>query len=47
MKEYLEKRLLEEQDMRQLVEQTMQMHENAKEAKKKLRDYKAKLGKER
>lgn len=31
-------------DFRQLVEETMQGHKNAKEAKKKLKEYKQRLG---
>ncbi|XP_013415844.1 cilia- and flagella-associated protein 99 isoform X1 [Lingula anatina] len=43
MQEYLEKKFKEEQEMRVLVEQTMEGHQNTKEAKKKLKDYKRKI----
>ncbi|XP_064599674.1 cilia- and flagella-associated protein 99-like [Liolophura sinensis] len=43
MQEYLEQRFKEEQEMRQLVEDTMMGHKNAKEAKKKLQEYKQKI----
>ncbi|KAL3864337.1 hypothetical protein ACJMK2_006028, partial [Sinanodonta woodiana] len=43
MHEYLEKKFKEEQEMKRLVEDTMQGHRNAKEAQKKLQEYKQKL----
>ncbi|XP_022343302.2 cilia- and flagella-associated protein 99-like isoform X1 [Crassostrea virginica] len=43
MQEYLQKKFSEEKEMRQLVEDTMQGHKNAKEATKKLQDYKRKI----
>ncbi|XP_046574848.1 cilia- and flagella-associated protein 99-like [Haliotis rubra] len=43
MKEFLEKKFREEQMMKQLVEDTMQGHRNAKDAKKKLQEYKQKI----
>ncbi|KAK3094329.1 hypothetical protein FSP39_000366 [Pinctada imbricata] len=43
MQEYLEQKFKEEQEMRLLVEDTMQGHKNAKEATKKLQDYKRKI----
>ncbi|XP_041371252.1 cilia- and flagella-associated protein 99-like isoform X2 [Gigantopelta aegis] len=39
MKEYFEKKFQEEQEIKQLLENTMQGHKNAKEAKKKLQEY--------
>lgn len=43
MQEFLEKKFKEEKEMRNLVEETMQGHKNAKEAMKKLKDYKRKI----
>uniref|UniRef100_K1Q724 Cilia- and flagella-associated protein 99 n=1 Tax=Magallana gigas TaxID=29159 RepID=K1Q724_MAGGI len=43
MQDYLQKKFSEEKEMRQLVEDTMQGHKNAKEATKKLREYKRKI----
>lgn len=43
MEDFLEKKFKEEQLMKQLVEETMKGHKNAKEAKKKLQEYKQKL----
>lgn len=43
MKDYLERRLKEEEVMRDLVEQVMNTHVGAKEAKVKLQEYKAKI----
>ncbi|XP_028391310.1 cilia- and flagella-associated protein 99-like [Dendronephthya gigantea] len=43
IKEYLEKKFKEEQDMRRLVEETMQGHQNTKESRKRLQNYKQKL----
>ncbi|XP_052773532.1 cilia- and flagella-associated protein 99-like isoform X2 [Mya arenaria] len=40
---YLEEKFKEEQQMKQLVEDTMKGHKNAKEAKKKLMEYKQKI----
>ncbi|KAL5022107.1 hypothetical protein ScPMuIL_001262 [Solemya velum] len=40
MKEYLEQKFRQEQEIRQLVENTMQGHKNTKNAKKKLQEYK-------
>ncbi|XP_050399587.1 cilia- and flagella-associated protein 99 [Patella vulgata] len=40
MQEYLERRFKEEQEMRHLVEQTMQGHKNTKTSMKKLQEYK-------
>ncbi|XP_064630388.1 cilia- and flagella-associated protein 99-like [Lineus longissimus] len=41
--EFLEQKFAEEQEMRQLVEDVMEGHQNAKEAKKKLQEYKSKI----
>ncbi|XP_070540652.1 cilia- and flagella-associated protein 99-like [Ptychodera flava] len=43
MQEYLERRLEEEEMMKELVEDVMMSHQNAKDAKSKLTDYKRKL----
>lgn len=43
MQDFLQKKFSEEKEMRQLVEDTMQGHKNAKEATKKLREYKRKI----
>ncbi|XP_059146670.1 cilia- and flagella-associated protein 99-like [Physella acuta] len=43
MREYLDKKFKEEQEMRTLVENTMAGHKNAKEAKKKLKEYKRQI----
>lgn len=43
MQEFLEKKFKEEKEMRNLVEETMQGHKNAKEASKKLKEYKRKI----
>lgn len=43
MNDYLERRLEEEHQMRSLVEDVMEGHENAKDAKKKLQEYKARV----
>lgn len=43
MERYLEEKFQEEQQMRQLVEDTMKGHKNAKEAQKKLQEYKQKI----
>ncbi|XP_048746948.2 cilia- and flagella-associated protein 99-like isoform X2 [Ostrea edulis] len=43
MQEYLQKKFSEEKEIRQLVEDTMQGHKNAKEATKKLQEYKRKI----
>ncbi|KAL4232291.1 Cilia- and flagella-associated protein 99 [Mactra antiquata] len=43
MEQYLEEKFKEEQQMKQLVEDTMKGHKNAKEAQKKLQEYKQKL----
>ncbi|XP_061186311.1 cilia- and flagella-associated protein 99-like isoform X2 [Saccostrea echinata] len=43
MQEYLQKKFSEEKEVRQLVEDTMQGHKNAKEATKKLQEYKRKI----
>ncbi|XP_006825655.1 cilia- and flagella-associated protein 99-like [Saccoglossus kowalevskii] len=43
MQEYIEKRLEEEEVMKNLVEDVMTSHQNAKDAKDKLRDYKRKI----
>lgn len=43
MERYLEEKFKEEQQMRQLVEETMKGHKNAKESQKKLQEYKQKL----
>ncbi|CAB3977127.1 Hypothetical predicted protein [Paramuricea clavata] len=43
IKEYLENKFKQEQDMRRLIEATMQGHENTKEARKRLQAYKQKL----
>ena len=40
----MEQRLAEEEAVRGLVEKVTSTHENAKEAKKKLQEYKAKIG---
>jgi len=44
MQEYLALRLDEEKHMRTLVEEIMQGHQNAQEAKVKLKEYKRKIG---
>ncbi|KAJ8317728.1 hypothetical protein KUTeg_005632 [Tegillarca granosa] len=41
--EYLQQKLREEQEIRQLVEDTMQGHKNAKDATKKIQEYKRKI----
>lgn len=43
MERYLEEKFKEEQQMRQLVEDTMKGHKNAKESQKKLQEYKQKI----
>merc|ERR1719483_247232 len=43
MKEHLDKKFQEEKEMKNLVESTMAGHRNAKDAKKRLQDYKKKL----
>ncbi|XP_052227633.1 cilia- and flagella-associated protein 99-like isoform X1 [Dreissena polymorpha] len=43
MERYLEEKFKEEQQMKQLVEDTMQGHKNAKESKRKLKEYKQKI----
>lgn len=43
MHEYLEKRLQEEEQMRTMVNDVKDTHENAKDAQKKLQEYKAKI----
>jgi len=43
MQKHLEKRAKEGEEMRKLVEQTMMEHENTKEARRKLQEYKQKL----
>lgn len=43
MQEYMEKKLQEDQEMRKVVEDVLDSHENAKLAKKKLQEYKAKI----
>lgn len=43
IKEYLENKFKEEKEMRRLVEETMQSHQNTKEARRKLQLYKQKL----
>lgn len=43
MERYLEEKFKEEQQMRQLVEDTMKGHKNAKEAQRKLQEYKQKI----
>ena len=43
IKKYLENKFKQEQDMRRLVEETMQSHQNTKESRKRLQTYKQKL----
>ncbi|KXJ14416.1 cilia- and flagella-associated protein 99 [Exaiptasia diaphana] len=43
MNEYMKKKLDQEQEMRKLVEDTMEGHQNTKEARKKLREFKQKI----
>ncbi|XP_053407341.1 cilia- and flagella-associated protein 99-like isoform X2 [Mercenaria mercenaria] len=43
MERFLEEKFREEQQMRQLVEETMKGHKNAKESQKKLQEYKQKI----
>ena len=43
IKKYLENKFKQEQDMRRLVEETMQSHQNTKESRKRLQAYKQKL----
>jgi len=43
MEDFLQQKFKEEQEMRQLVEDTMQGHKNAKDATKKLQEYKKKI----
>ena len=45
MDQYLQNKMAEEETMKGLVEKVTSTHENAKEAKKKLQEYKAKIGK--
>lgn len=47
MQKHFERKTQEGEEMRKLVEQTMMEHENTKEARKKLQEYKQKLGKTR
>jgi len=44
MQQYAEKRLQEQQEMRELVEQVVEGHKNAKQAKIKLQKYKQQIG---
>lgn len=44
MDEYFLKKMREEEIIKSQVEQVLSTHENAKEAKKKLQEYKAKIG---
>ena len=45
MSEYFKRRENEKKEMRELVEQTMQGHQNTQEAKVKLQKMKQKIGK--
>lgn len=45
MQEYVERRLQEEEVLKQVVEDIMSGHENAKQAKVRLHQYKKKIGK--
>lgn len=44
MNQYAEKRLQEQKEMREMVEQVVEGHKNAKQAKIKLRKYKQQIG---
>lgn len=44
MHQYAEKRLQEQKEMRELVEQVVEGHKNAKQAKVKLQKYKQQIG---
>lgn len=44
MHQYAEKRLQEQKEMRELVEQVVEGHKNAKQAKLKLQKYKQQIG---
>ena len=44
MQEYVARRLKEEEVLKQMVEDVISGHKNAKEAKNKIQDYKRKIG---